>query len=354
MDKPRLFGLNNCNRDFSQKNAWGKNQFNNSFPTSLACYMSLKKIKPVYLKVNHQLKVEHSLIDVSDIFGINVDSPDLFFAFERDYLPYQSLVLGTLPRVDLVTVSQSLNLCLRCLEIKLTALPDNTTCELSQDNYGCEIVVRPPTIVYIAVSIAKAYQLDRNSLVNNLQPVCSQIKDWTEADDILPLMEDITNATDTVLSCCVDSQVPMIMQPVWKTVGKSAKLDNDSLDIFVWSNIAFTRLFVDAAKTEIKLNKISRHKRCVLWLAKMLYDFACKGKIDHESTIDQMSFNTKNDKAFALSGYRTHQYMKCDELTKPRIKREEIKNIILGGGEKLLSPERRFDAIIFNTPDIFE
>ena len=31
----------------------------------------------------------------------------------------------------------------------------------------------------------------------------------------------------------------------------------------------------------------------------------------------------------------------------------EIKNIILGGGQNLLSPERRFDAIIVNSPDLF-
>ncbi len=45
--------------------------------------------------------------------------------------------------------------------------------------------------------------------------------------------------------------------------------------------------------------------------------------------------------------------MKSPELTKPRIKREEINNIILGGGENLLIPERRFDAIILNTPNLF-
>jgi hypothetical protein len=45
--------------------------------------------------------------------------------------------------------------------------------------------------------------------------------------------------------------------------------------------------------------------------------------------------------------------MQSSELTKPRIKNNEIKNIILGGGQNLLSPERRFDAIIFNTPELF-
>ena len=46
--------------------------------------------------------------------------------------------------------------------------------------------------------------------------------------------------------------------------------------------------------------------------------------------------------------------MTSDELTTPRIKKDEIKNIILGGGEQFLSPERRFDAIILNTPNLFD
>lgn len=114
------------------------------------------------------------------------------------------------------------------------------------------------------------------------------------------------------------------------------------------------RLFIDAAQTDIKINKISRHQRCVVWVIKMLYDFARTGRIDYANIIDQISFNTKNDKAFALSGTRTNQYMASDELIAPRIKKDEIKNIILGGGEQFLSPERRFDAIILNTPNLFD
>lgn len=33
--------------------------------------------------------------------------------------------------------------------------------------------------------------------------------------------------------------------------------------------------------------------------------------------------------------------------------KNEIKNIILGGGQEMLSPERRFDAIIYNSPELF-
>ena len=352
---PSLFGINNSNRDFSNKSSWGKNQFNSSFPVALACYMSHKNIDPIYLIIDNQLQIDHSKVTVASIFGLNYSSADLFFAFERDYIPYQDIVLGTLPRIDLVTINKAnQNSCLRGLEIKLTALPDNTTCELSEDQYGSEIVVRPPTIVYLAISIAKAYQENRHLLHNYLYPICHKIQDWTSPRIVLDFMPEIINAIDSALISCISSQFPLIMQPIWKTEGKSAQLAENCLDIFMWSNLAFTRLFIDAAKAEVKSNKMTRHKRCVVWVTKMLYDFAQTGKINHEATIDEMSLNTKNDKAFALSGTRTHKYMNSQALTNPRIKKDEIKHIILGNGERLLSPERRFDAIIFNTPNLFD
>ena len=85
----------------------------------------------------------------------------------------------------------------------------------------------------------------------------------------------------------------------------------------------------------------------------MLYDFAKQGQINHHKIIDELSYNTKNDKAFAVSGRVTHKYMACAELTRPRIEKKDIKKIILGGGQNLLSPERRFDAIIYNSPELF-
>lgn len=42
IDNPRLFGIINSNRDYSNAETWGKNQFNSSFPASLACYMYKK------------------------------------------------------------------------------------------------------------------------------------------------------------------------------------------------------------------------------------------------------------------------------------------------------------------------
>lgn len=316
--------------------------------------MACQKYNPIYLFADADLQVRHGEITVADLWGMNWDSDDLFFAFERDFVPYQDIVLGTLPRIDLVTLNRHQNnTSLRGLEIKLTALPDYTTCELPETRYGCELVVRPPTIVYLAISIAKAFQNNRDRLYSYLNPICARIEDWTLASSVLPFLPDRMDTLNTVLKVIRDRQIPLVMQPIWKTQGKSAKLHDYCLDIFVWSNIAFTQLFLDAATEEINIDKMSRQKRCVVWLVKMLYDFTIQGQINYSEVIDTISFNTKNDKAFALSGVKIHKYITSPQLIQPRIKKEEIKNIILGGGEKFLSPERRLDAIIMNTPDLF-
>ncbi len=86
----------------------------------------------------------------------------------------------------------------------------------------------------------------------------------------------------------------------------------------------------------------------------MLHDFSINGAFNHERIIDTLSYNTKNDKAFSVSGRITHSYMMSEELRQPRIQKNEIRNIIVGGGQNLLSPERRFDAIVYNSPNLFD
>jgi len=355
MDKPQLFGITYSNRDFTAKESWGKNQFNSSFPAALTAFIHSKGLECKYLTLSKKLKVEHKFLKVEHFFGQVPSSKDLFYAFETPYSPYQQLIVGILPRVDLVTQSRKSGNCLAPIEIKLTALPDNTTCELAENKYGSEIVIRPDTIVYLACSIAHEFLKNKGELKKIFGNKYSKIKDWTEGVNVQPLLPKMIKDIDSICRKIEPKQKPLILQPIWKTIGKSPRLSESCLDVFVWSNLAFTRLFIDATVSEIARNKtkISRQSRTVVWLFKMLYDFAKKGQINHELVIDSLSYNTKNDKAFALSGKVTHKYMTSKELTKPRIKKEEIKNIILGGGHNMLSPERRFDAIIFNSPKLF-
>ncbi len=353
--KPGLYGIKHSNRDFTQKNTWGKNNFNSSFPASLSAYLHSKNFKNVYLTLDKNLKVVHEKISTADFFGLDPNSDDLFYSFESAYTPYEQLLVGHLPRVDLVTQSKHNGRALKPIEIKLTALPDNTTCELNEDKYGTEIVIRPDTIVYLACSIAYNFKDRLTELKRHFPKNFAKIKDWSEGTSVWAYLPKMLEIIDKITLSILDKQEPILMQPVWKTQGKSPALCENCLDVFVWSNFAFTQLFLDVARGELSSNnRITRQIRTIIWLFKMLYDFSQNGQFNHAKIIDELSYNTKNDKAFAVSGMVTYPYMTCEELKKPRITKEDIKNIILGGGQNLLSPERRFDAIIFNSPELFE
>ncbi|EDN71881.1 restriction enzyme [Beggiatoa sp. SS] len=76
-------------------------------------------------------------------------------------------------------------------------------------------------------------------------------------------------------------------------------------------------MFLEMATEPI--TQINRPIRTLIWLFKMLYDFSQLGQIDYRYIIDALSFNTKNDKAFAVNGRITHPHMKSPFLTQPRI-----------------------------------
>lgn len=353
-NKPRLFGITHSNRDFEQKETWGKNQFNSSFPASLSVYMHGLGMENIYLKLNKELEVFHSKISTNDLYGIDCMSDNIFFSFESVYSPYQQILIGDTPRVDLVIQDRRTSSIIKGIEIKLTALPDNTTCELSHQNFGSEIVIRPDTIVYLACSIALLYKDNIVDMQRFFDKDFDKITEWSNAESVLPYIKQMAKTIDEICMANIENQEPIVMQPIWKTEGKAPILSDHCLDIFIWSNLAFIQLFTEEVRKERDVAKISRQTRTLVWLFKMLFDFCHKGQFDHKAIIDELSYNTKNDKAFAVSGAATHPFMKSDELACPRITRNDVRNIILGGGQNLLSPERRFDAIIYNSPDLFK
>lgn len=199
------------------------------------------------------------------------------------------------------------------------------------------------------------FQGNTSKLINLIGEGFEAIEDWQEGINILSSVIKMREAVDRIILDIIEKQEPLVMQPVWKTEGKSPKLSEHCLDVFVWSNLAFTQLFLDVARREIIAFKtITRQVRTAVWLFKMLYDFSLHGQINHRKVIDELSYDTKNDKAFAVNGRITYPYMRSDILTKPRITKKQIKEIIIGGGQNLLSPERRFDAIVFNSPELFD
>ena len=351
--KPGLFGQKHSSRDYTKAECWGKNQFNSSFPASLVAYMYSKGVKPIYIKTDEQNKIVHTTIESDELLGIDPLSDEAYYNYEAGFAPYEMFYQGEREKIDLVMMNNKTKELLSGLEVKLTALPDNTTKNLPETEWGTEIVMRPPTICFLACSICANYesQADKECLRKMLRNV-PQINHWEEIDEVLP---QYTKILDSILAISTDmneKQKPLILQPIWKTEGSKMRLKDNCLDVFVWSNLSIIQMCCTEESENLK--KLNRFHRTIVWLYKMLLDFVTYDTFDYKRIIRLQSYNLANDKAFALPGTKSHIFLTGPEIVKPRISKYEIKNIILGGGQDLLSPERRFDAVLVNSPDIFD
>lgn len=349
--KPGLFGQKHSSRDYTKEANWGKNIFNSSFPASLVAYMSAKGVDPVYLCVDESNNLIHEYISGTDLYGIDPLSEDAFYNFESGFSAFEKYYTGDREKIDLVMVNRATNENLIGLEVKLTALPDNTTKKLSEDNYSCEMVVRPPTICFLACSICELFQSDeeKNALRKILNTV-PKINHWGEVGEVLPHYLKIESAIADVAKLVSGKQSPLIVQPVWKM--KDGKLAEDCLDVFVWSNLAVLCMCYTGG--EISGSELSRFQRSLIWIYLMLKDYVDYDTFDYIRIVKDHSYGNANDKAFAIPGKASWRLLHSPELTHPRIGKNEIKNIILGGGQNLLSPEYCLDAMIASNPDLFD
>lgn len=355
-DSPALFGIKHSNRDFSKKDSWSKNKFNSSFPASLIAYMDSRQLKCVYLRLDGDGKVIKDYIDAKKLFHIDPLSNDLYYSFESSYTNFQPYSIGRPPTVDLMLMELATKKIIAGYEMKLTTLPDESTCLLSEDQYGCELVIRMPSIHFLACSLADIYKGRFETLKQYFgRHGFGNVSSYMEAAQVNPRIGDIWERMQQLITDNIPNQKPAIIQPIWKTIGKSNILANDCLDVFVWSDLAFTRLFMSESKRSPvdPTVQIDRPTRAMIQLFFMLNEVSIKGTFHKDDIFQKLTYTMKNDKAFSVPGRKTNKLMASEELRHPRVKKNEIRNIILGGGEKLLSPERRFDAALVNALELF-
>ena len=353
---PALYGIHRSNRDFSNAYYWGKNQFNSSFPVALACYMRDQGHPAVYVSYKDSARTAIGEIAVEEVFGSTRPNAELFFSFETRFDAFHNVVHDEPPSIDLVICEETRAAQIRPLEIKLTTLPDNTTESLAESEYGSELVIRSATTRYMAMQMMRSVATKHKRVREIFEPVFAKVRAWDSKLEMLKLAPNAVVALETFLAEFRRLEQPLLIQPIWKTVGKSPQLAPHCLDIFTWSDFALSHLFLESARDAangVKSEEISRQLRAALRLARFLYECARSGKTYQAPIYDEMTFDKQSDKEFAISGTRSHRLMTCPRLTQPLIHKDEVKNIILGGGQKFLSPERRFDAILYFSTDLF-
>lgn len=354
MSCPSLYGIKQSNR--SGADLWGKNQFNSTFPAALCCYMRDKGYKPIYVHTDGDFEAlaTDTTLTFEDVFNASVANEDINFLFESNYQPYTAYLHDTLDHTDLVTNVDGADK--RPLEIKLTVLPDNATSrQVDEAMWGSELVIRPDSISYACLGVYTNLKQHAAAIRNLLEPTAIKIESWENSRDILNHADEMLETLTKFFKKYHSSQVPFLIQPIWKTQGKSPDLAHNAFDVFVWSDFALLKLAIDQAKAETNRVVVSRYLRSVARTIRALSDLFVTNKIHIARIFRQMALGNQTDKEFALNGSVTRNYMKHARLTKPKLKKEVLKEIILNGGEKMLSPERRFDATIyFTASNIFE
>ncbi len=349
VSEPSLYGIENSNR--RGNDLWGKNQFNSTFPVALCCYMRDTGIAPVYIAVEPDFshRTTDQEINISDVFGTDAKGDQVRFDFESSFEPAEVFTFDRLEAIDLVTSSRG-GQPLRPLEIKLTVLPDDATASLAPNRWSSEIVVRPITTAYATIQIARGIKLAGlgPGIRKLIEPVWQNVQDWNNRSEVLTSMDEIVAALRNVTGSITDLQVPFLLQPIWKTQGKSPLLAMNCFDVFVWSDLAIWKLFIDAA-TRRKTKRVTRHQRECARTLRCLYELLTVGQIRYSDIYRGMDLGTQTDKAFSFGGKTTIKYMEHERLSTPAVHRDSLRSIILNSGETKLSPERRFDASVYFT-----
>lgn len=128
---------------------------------------------------------------------------------------------------------------------------------------------------------------------------------------------------------------------------KSPLLAENAFDIVIWSDYAFSRLFIDSSY--VVTNTMSRPMRATARLARCLWELSKSGKIRVVDIYRQMAFGNQTDKEFSIPGNKWRNYVEATRTAHPILKKDMVNKIIENGYIEKLSPERRFDQTLYFT-----
>lgn len=339
-----LFGIEHSNRSDLQH--WTKNCFNSSFPTALACYMMEHNKPAIYAKlaiVDGKLSVICDEIPINELFRCGTrHAQELQFDFESKYEPYQKYAFDSIDGIDLV-VKDLDGTFLAPIEVKLTVLPTSATANRPESEWGSEIVIRTATTSYCALGIWDAVKDHHQHIRSIFENTCSNIESWTNDFEMSHKTPGLRSTLDIFERDYLDYQRPLVMQPFWKTKGQSPVLMDEAFDIVVWSDFAFSRLFIETSND----TTMSRPMRASARMARCLWELSKSGRIRIEDIYRQIAFGNQTDKELSVPGDRWRRYITTDRTVRPVVPKEALNDIIMPGYIENLQPERRFDQTLW-------
>src|SRR5699024_7101808 len=222
-----------------------------------------------------------------------------------------------------------------------------------------ETVFRPPTVEQVAFSIAYGYTSTRRFEMQTILREHLGLPneyDWNNSAFMIRKIPSVIRATEAIIEAGLDLQRPLIMIALWRSRGQKPLLDeNNAFDTFIWTDLAFVQLFVQAVRntylgTNLELivplpKKITRPARTLIWLIRSLWDYTTQFTLDFPRVQRDTSYGTQTDKAGSFTtGAR--DLLMSHEFLYPRVPADGIDAILHTKARGYLLPERRLDAAL--------
>lgn len=303
----------------------------------------------IYARLDQNLNVVCDEIPITKLFHCDSGDPkSLEFDFESVFEPYRQYVYDeeSIDGIDLVVKDMNGKF-LSPLEVKLTVFPDNSTCNKEEEYWGSELVIRSATTSYCAFGMYDSIRDKAQDARAIFEPSCADIGSWTNEYEMSHKTAHLREGLDAFEREFFAYQKPLIMQTLWKTQGKSPLLADKAFDIIVWSDFAFSRLFIDDTMGET--SSMTREMRATAKLSLALWELCKAQKIRITDIYRQMTFGNLTDREVSPNGKKWRRYINTDRLQNFSLSKDAVYEIIEEGCIDRLSPERRFDQTLYFT-----
>lgn len=347
-DVPQFLGIRKTNVPYAD--LWKPINFPRALAVSVVNHLA-DVHKPVNLVTVNRTRVCHvGEMEVEDLYNVPVnDIPKLSFNLDSIYEPFADMA-SNVPKSPLI-VRNTKGKTLRRLDVMSSVIPDSSTKGMPPIRSGPEMTVKTDTAVNLALCMAGSLMPERERALDILKGDVPDDVDWTSWDSASTVADEVQGTLDEVVTVFNDLQSPFLLQSVWRSDDEDLYMADDAMDAFVWTDMAFSRLFLNAPSRTLK--GMSRQKRCSVRVHRILTQILSGENPDITVLLMGMSYGVSGDKEFMVNGKATNGLMACDRLTRPALSRLDVTFLASLGFEEMLKPERNLgDALYYAAKDL--
>ena len=342
---PELYGIRRCN--LSPKDMWSDEMFPKAFSVALANYIGSKGMPLNYVVHDDRVGCRVEEIRLNDLYNCRMqDVTGLTFDFQAVYEPHRRMADG-IPVSDLVVRDLSGNQAC-CLAVRNSVIPDSATRGMDDDLIGPEISGKTPLLKSCALSVATSLWWQRCRALPVLEHGIPEDVDWSDWGSVAPHIDTMLANFNLVGTELRNVQRPFLLQTVWKSEEDGPFMADDAMDAFVFSDLAFARLFMDRQRERASANSASGKKaRGIVRFHRMVTALLRGGHPDLDAIVGETAFDISGDREFLANGRMSNRLMRCGRLARPAVSALEVSMLGSRGFERMIMPERRLDMSVY-------